>query len=222
MSIRPLMATGQFQPTLPSASGSDSRPLADSDAVVVSTHAPLGLGERPLAPRPHLRSHRCFNPRSPRPRGATVQVSWLELLLDVSTHAPLGLGERRAALRRRRWALIIVSTHAPLGLGERPSPSVSRPSSSSGFNPRSPRPRGATSMSIRPLMEIGQFQPTLPSASGSDLPRRTRVTRRWRFNPRSPRPRGATSWAPRCRASNRFNPRSPRPRGATGESDSAA
>ena len=223
-----------FQPTLPSASGSDAlhalsggtdadvsthAPLALNRSLhlgeVVSTHAPLGLGERRAAQALAVHWLSCFNPRSPRPRGATrstpswrlsrsfqptlpsasgsdaVDVDACELG-DVSTHAPLGLGERRGTGSARQLPGV-VSTHAPLGLGERHTMTRRFARLRSCFNPRSPRPRGATTLLMSFAQSMAVFQPTLPSASGSDTTARPRRVRGLHsFNPRSPRPRGAT------------------------------
>ncbi len=130
----------------------------------VSTHAPRVHGERPSSSqrRPSLGG---FNPRSPRSRGATTlppvsapsrdtfqptlpaftgsdhEQLCAQAPVRVSTHAPRVHGERPGASSER--AAPEVSTHAPLVHRERrvwPHEHCA----SAGFNPRSPRSRGAT------------------------------------------------------------------------------
>ena len=162
--------------------------------LIVSTHAPLGLGERrapsvevealphgfnPRSPRPrgatkalrcvHSLGDFCFNPRSPRPRGATqLPGRVLEPDAFVSTHAPLGLGERLP----QEPAFLTqppVSTHAPLGLGERLGPKDSD-LAAAGVSTHAPLGLGERRGTVRPAYHMRfEFQPTLPSASGSDV-----------------------------------------------------
>ncbi len=180
----------RFQPTLPSAERSDwTRGGCDGGRGGVSTHAPLSREERPSSRR-WARPPGCFNPRSPQQRGATRTPPGH--CLQGGTFQPtLPSAERSDAMRRLPQALQDVSTHAPLSREERP------------------RPARKTSTSRL-------FQPTLPSAERSDCPPRHRGLAPGRFNPRSPQQRGATSRrvcrSRRCRS---FNPRSPQQRGAT-------
>ncbi len=128
-----------------------------------------------------------FNPRSSRSRGATLCFCRLRRPQDgVSTHAPRVHEERRrhaAGLPGRRR----VSTHAPR-IHEERLPPCPRTTPRCGFNPRSPRSRGATarllvihsgSQAFQPaftrsdqtdgdLPHYDLFQPTLPAFTRSD------------------------------------------------------
>ena len=152
----------------------------------VSTHAPLGLGERRALACYRGHGLRGFNPRSPRPRGATALDLRHKLRRQFQPTLPSASGSdaRKAGLLAR---LEGVSTHAPLGLGERPRPRA-RPAPQTGrcFNPRSPRPRGATRRGWMEYVDAIMFQPTLPSASGSDEREPSRELLRERVSTHAP------------------------------------
>jgi len=135
---------------------------------VVSTHAPLGLGERRAAQALAVHWLSCFNPRSPRPRGATRSTPSWRLSRSFQPTLPSASGSDHHLAVETAQTSFEVSTHAPLGLGERRPGALGTGHRDNCFNPRSPRPRGAT---------------TGPSSRNS---------RPSCFNPRSPRPRGAT------------------------------
>ncbi len=109
--------SSSFQPTPPSAEGSDLRFLPTLVPEVVSTHAPLRRGER-RSPSLRPEYQTLFQPTPPSAEGS----------------------DRRAAVPPRSAR---VSTHAPLRRGERPS-SPSRTRAWRCFNPRPPPQRGAT------------------------------------------------------------------------------
>ena len=167
---RPFTTWIWFQPTLPSASGSDDcdrrartiRPRFQP-TLPSASGSDVGLGGVSTA-------NGQFQPTLPSASGSdSARARYPLPSSSFQPTLPSASGSDRLG-RRAGVAGLVVSTHAPLGLGERPARPSASSCPSSRFNPRSPRPRGATAQTdVERLTK--EFQPTLPSASASALGR---------------------------------------------------
>ncbi len=259
-----LTSSSGFNPRSPRSRGATVEGRRAQLPGEVSTHAPRVHGERRRAPKgeeaeAEVSTHA---PRVHGERRRTLQSAGLELQFQPTLPAFTGSDHGPPAvfaacfvfqptlpaftgsdhLRREGRLRLRVSTHAPRVHGERLEARGKR-LGIYGFNPRSPRSRGATTTSPRVAKAMFAFQPTLPAFTRSDKVQSVAKKIQTRgFNPRSPRSRGATSQGPpssrlgpvsthaprvheeRRRSAPRlpypspasFNPRSPRSRGATG------
>ncbi|SDW12935.1 hypothetical protein SAMN05444383_101327 [Myxococcus xanthus] len=160
----PLSCSIRFQPTLPAFTRSDfARQVVGVGSDGFQPTLPAFTRSDELGARLHRQI--AFQPTLPAFTRSDHHEGPAAHLLSVSTHAPRVHEERRTA--------------AP------------RPASWGGFNPRSPRSRGATIV-LFPLSCSIKFQPTLPAFTRSDARTGPPQPTARSFNPRSPRSRGAT------------------------------
>ncbi len=171
-----------FQPTLPSAERSDRTTCRAS------------------------RCTNCFNPRSPRQRGATPGAAWWwPPPPSFNPRSPRQRGATGGEERARRPVMF----QPTLPSAERSdSPWRAVPAPPSCFNPRSPRQRGAT-QGHAPATDVERVSTHAPLGR-EERPRASAASgRRTGFNPRSPRQRGATWPSPSSRLLTRFQPTLP-------------
>ncbi|SEU37751.1 hypothetical protein SAMN05443572_112223 [Myxococcus fulvus] len=130
----------RFQPTLLAVTRSDATRRLVHVAPTVSTHAPRGHEERPPG-RALIRSHRCFNPRSSRSRGATPMAF---AYIDDTCFNPRS--------SRSRGATVLLSHHNLVAVFQPTLLAVTR----------------SDCERKRPVARMTRFQPTLLAVTRSD------------------------------------------------------